>query len=137
MNHRGRKSAAELSVIPLAERALPAPELEPPPGLSESAAEIWRGVVRARPRQFSAFELRTLLAAYASHAVTLAELSKVIAKMDTSDLRTLNKLLAMRARESQATLRLAARLRLLPTKAEPSTPWPTPWQDDRARCSDP
>jgi hypothetical protein len=127
MKHRGRKSAAELSVIQLAERALPpAPELEPPPELSESAAEIWTGVVRARPKQFNGFELRTLLAAYACHAVTTAELSKAIAKVDTSDLVKLNKLLAMRARESQATLRLAARLRLLP-KVETSTPWPAPW----------
>jgi hypothetical protein len=126
MIQRGRKSQASLLVIPLAERG---PELEPPDHLAPEAARIWTEVVRSRPRQFNAFELRTLVSAFACHCVTMRHLSEMIAKIevDTSDLALLDKLMRMRARESAAMTRLASRLRLLPTKAEPSTPWPAPW----------
>jgi hypothetical protein len=126
MIQRGRKSAASLSVIPLAERE---PELEPPDHLSPAAAEIWLQVARSRARTFTAFELRVLLSAFACHAVTACRLSQMIARIevDTSDLTLLDKLMGMRARESAAMARLASRLRLLPTKTEASTPWPAPW----------
>jgi len=126
MIQRGRKSQASLSVVPLAERG---PELEPPDHLAPEAARIWTEVVRSRPRQFNAVELRTLVSAYACHAISLRKLSTMIAKLEEGgDLSPLlDRLLSMRARESAAMSRLASKLRLLPTKVEPSTPWPAPW----------
>jgi phage terminase small subunit len=129
MIQRGRKSQASLSLIPLAERE---PELEPPDHLSAEAREIWLEIVRSRPRQFHAVD-RTLLGVYCAHCVTLRLLSDQIARLEAStDLSPLlDRLLKMRARESASLSRLASKLRLLPTKAEPPLPPSLPWADGR------
>src|SRR5262245_1924558 len=125
-----RRSSAEIMTLATFNPAGMSPPPEPPEHLSPQAAAVWLEIARSRPRQFSAFELRTLLAVYACHVVSLRLLSEQVAKLEASPDNLspmLDKLLMMRARESQAVARLAARLRLLPTKTETPLPPSVPW----------
>jgi hypothetical protein len=131
-----RQSSIERSTLALISSAgtLPSPP-EAPPELSEAEREVWNAVVRSRPRVFNAFELRILVSAYSRHAVAVQSLSEQIAKIEIdinnpAAIAKLDKLMGMRARETASMLRLAARLRFLPTRSEPSGPQNLPWRDE-------
>jgi hypothetical protein len=130
MLQRGRKSGAQLLALPLTERG---PELEPPPQLAPEAARIWTEVMRSRARTFTPFEARVLLAVYCCHTVSMNLLSARIATLQASDdppTPLLDRLLAMRNRESAAVLRLQTRLRMLPSRSEAPLPPTVPWMQD-------
>ena len=122
MIQRGRKSAAALAVIP----ETPPPPPEPPAALTKEQAQVWRDVVTARPNQF--IPCLPLVQIYAIHVSLARELAQQIKFVSAGDIRTRNQLLRMLSRESAAIVRLAARLKLLPSRQEPHHPGPRPWE---------
>src|SRR3712207_5398655 len=116
MTQRGRKSIASLAVV----TRLPGQRLSPPRGMAPEAAAIWRRVVAARPADwFDGGSLDTL-AAYCRHAAELARISARIDALGPDALATpdgivlLDRLLAMRSRETGAVIGTARQLRLNP-----------------------
>jgi hypothetical protein len=121
MVQRGRKSVASLAIVP-ASAALP----KAPAELSADEAELWDAIVGVRGR----FPPPTdrLLIAYISHAVTARALAKRVREVGSDyDVRALNRLLAMHARETAAMSRLASKLKLLPPRQRSPQVLPKPW----------
>jgi hypothetical protein len=115
MTKRGRKSASDVAVIPLVSNLPP----EPPYSLqSDEAAEVWREVVSAMPSGWFPPETLELLATYCRHVVTARFLSREVDRYQFDWLKIeggierLNKLTAMRERESRAMMSAARALRL-------------------------
>ena len=99
MVQRGRKSAASLSVVPVL-----ADPPEPPDELTPEGRVLWDEIVRSRG-QFPP-PSDTLLAAYISHFVAARALAKLAREVDGDDIRALNRLLTMHARETASMARL-------------------------------
>jgi hypothetical protein len=121
MVQRGRKSVANLAVVPAAPAAPP----KAPAELTPEEAQLWTAIVRSRGEFPPPSD--TLLAAYVSHAVTARALAKRTREVDVNDVRLLNKLLAMHARETAAMSRLASKLKLLPPRQRSPQVLPKPW----------
>lgn len=115
MVKRGRKSADELSVTILT-AAAPAPDA--PYDLSDEAADIWQGVVNTLPADFIPPEMYDVLAAYCRHTATARFVSREIDRFTLDWLKVeggverLNKLAALRDRETRGMLATARALRL-------------------------
>jgi phage terminase small subunit len=111
MGRRGRKSAAELSVIPL----LPgANRLQPPPHLGSDEAKIFREIVISNdPRHFAPSDVY-LLAAYCE--------AVVISQRAAAELREDQGAAAVWERSVRVLATLATRLRLAPqARNDPKT----------------
>lgn len=114
MAKRGKKSAAELAVVPI-EAGLRRPE--PPSDLPEQQCEVWRAVVDAEPADL----LRTgasqlLLRRLCAHVVNAWRIDLLVERCATADelgdVGEYDKLLSMAERESRAITALARALRL-------------------------
>ena len=113
MRKRGRKSAAELSIVAIdVDQYRP----EPPPELRGRAAHIWREIVSTLPAGWFTRSNEPLLLAYCRHITTAEHLASMLDKVDRSlepdGLKQLDKLLGMRDRESKVALALARAMRL-------------------------
>jgi hypothetical protein len=138
MKQRGKKSAAELSIVKL-ERPRPAPPKE----LTPSEAAIWVMTVDTKPADWFTQDTHPLLVAYCRHV----QMGEVLAaqvrtfEMDwvgvEGGLERLERLLRVRERETRAALALARSMRLTQqsrlraetaaTKADNTPSGPRPW----------
>ena len=114
MSKRGRRSAAELSVVPLRPEEK---KLAPPPTLTAPEALIWTAVVADTPAGWFSAAQEPLLSAYCRHVATGNLLSEWIDEqrphvLSADALRKFSRLLAMRLRETAAALSVATKLRL-------------------------
>lgn len=113
---RGRKSAAELAIVPVEIGGRPAPLAE----LSGEQADVWRDTVNRMPGGWFGEENFAILAAYCRHVVTLRHLSLMIDDFNpqwiTEDygegLIRFGRLTALRERESRAAIAAARSLRI-------------------------
>lgn len=113
MAKRGRRSAAELSVLTPAE-----PPADAPYDLSDEAATIWREIMGALPANFIEREMFDILAAHCRHVATARFVSREIDRFaiawfkSKGGVERLNKLSALRDREVRGMLATARSLRL-------------------------
>lgn len=110
---RGRKSAAELAVVPVAlDARRPAPQTH----LSEPQAEVWRDTVATMPAGWFQRSHEPLLTAYCRHVVRAAELDKLLqsamALGSDASVKDADILLKMAERETRALIACARTLRL-------------------------
>jgi hypothetical protein len=141
MGQRGRKSAAELSVIgPHGVETIRRPE--PPVELSQREAETWRRMVNAYPADRfdpGAQPVLALLCRHIEAARKLAALIRQAEEDDDFDLDHWRALLRDQDRESGRIASLATRLRLTPqaryvphsAAARAQSDFPKPWEDRR------
>lgn len=109
---RGRKSAAEQSIVtPIAARR-PAP----PEDLNDFQRQIWRDVVEIRPADWFRKDTYPLLRSYCKHAWQANEIDKLLAdRFDSEDEELqaeIPELLKARERESRAMMALARSMRI-------------------------
>lgn len=135
MRQRGRKSSAELSVVPVRCDLQRPP---PPTNLTKAQAKIWREIVDTSPAGWFR-EGDTLLSLFCQHTATAELINSMIDKTDfkTTPLPQLNRLLGIRCRETMLILSLATKMRLTPqARMHPRTagrafdsaqPGPRPW----------
>jgi hypothetical protein len=113
MRKRGRKSAAELSIVAV---AIDGYRPKPPGDLRDPEVQIWQAIVSSLPGGWFTRANEPLLTAYCRHVATsdrLAQLVEAAAASQGIDyLRRWDKLLSMRERESKAALSLARAMRL-------------------------
>jgi hypothetical protein len=143
LGQRGRKSAAELSVLPGGRIRS---RLDPPASLTEEEADVWIATVQSEPAGFfNGSAVQQILADYCRHTVTANRLSDTISRAmksgakatDKVSLRDLSLYLRMRDVETRAIgdkatkLRLTNQSRYRPKEAgaaggkasEPEKPW--------------
>ena len=113
MQQRGRKSAAQLSVVAGTIDGRP----KAPESLSKDQAEVWDRVVASEAADFfKTAALKHLLEQYCRHFTRAAWLDNEIAEAQkpTSDLglEDVDRLMKMAERESRAMLSIATKLRL-------------------------
>src|SRR5215204_6292600 len=107
---RGRRSAADLSVIVDISRAPPPP---PPGELSDEQATIWRDAAGAMPGNWLNRAAHPILVQYTRHITRARTLEKLIAQFRPEwlaaegGLERLNKLLAAAERETKAIVACA------------------------------
>ena len=111
MRNRGRKSAADLSVVPI---GIDSRRPEPPIQLNAREAVTWRAIVSDLPGGWVTPAQEPLLTAYCWHIEAGSQLSSMINALDfpSCDQRQLARLLEMRRRETAATASLATKMRL-------------------------
>ena len=113
MGTRGRKSAAELSVI----RGIPE-RPQPPSELTPDQAEEWREIVASLPVDWFPRTVWPLLCAYCRHVCNARHIAGLIEAAhdvdigDRSALMRFNRLLGMQERQSGTLPGLATRMRL-------------------------
>lgn len=129
MEGRGRKSAASLTVVPA---GIPA-RMEPPEGLTESQAAMWREIVAGKPADWFAADNAPLLVEYV-RAVDMGNLLafQIEAAMVGADYDgpSLKDLLNMRDKEAKRATSIATKLRL--TQQSRYTPQAAATADKRA-----
>ena len=118
MGSRGRKSAAELSVVSVEPRRA---ATNPPPELSDAQAAVWRDAVGSMRGDRLTRGAYPILVAYCRHVCRARMLESLIAafsleavKEDLNNLPYLDRLLAMAERETRAATACARALRLTP-----------------------
>lgn len=113
---RGRKSAAERSVAPVAHIGGQRPE--PAEGLSEQERAVWREVADSMPPDWFGSEHLRILRAYCRHTVRADQIQDAVAQaievgMNCDDqIAKVDKLSRMAERESRAALALARSMRI-------------------------
>ena len=112
MRKRGRRSADELAIIkPITDWRPPCPE-----DLTEAEAAVWNLTVRRMPHDWFPAETWPILRALCRHAVLSDDLSRLIEQnrqdWAADDFVRLNRVTAMRERETRAMLACARSLRL-------------------------
>jgi hypothetical protein len=112
MKHRGRRSSASLSVVPIdVSRERP----PPPKHLTPDQREVWRDIVESTPAGWFATEDQ-LLVAYCRSICTSRYIAKLINEIKPSfehrDLKRWDKLLRMQDREDRLICSLATKMRL-------------------------
>ena len=114
VTHRGRKSAAELSVVPVVPLQLEQPD--PPAHLSPEEAKTWRDAVDGmRPGWFTPATL-PLLELYCVQAMVADTVARALRGMPVTD-RHFGILARMHMRASQAMTSLGTKLRLCPSSS--------------------
>lgn len=142
MTKRGRKSAAELAVVPVSIDARRPP---PPEQFGAKEAQVWRDTVAAAPAGWFHRAHEPMLAAYCRHVVAADRLALLVDSFkdewikEDGGLQRLDKLLVMRERESRAiilcarTMRLTHQAQMHPRSAgrasASATDRPKPWDD--------
>ena len=140
MKSRGRKSAAELTVVPI---GLDSRRPEPPACLTDGEAATWTAIVGELPGGWVTAATEPLLSAYCCHVETATRLSGMIDALDfaSCDKRLLGRLLEMRRGETAASASMATKMRLTqqsrmhPRTAGRRTDGPSgtrPWEPDGA-----
>jgi hypothetical protein len=139
MGTRGRRSAADLSIVPI---GIDTRRPEPPAKLNANEAATWHAIVRDLPGGWVTPAQEPLLSAYCWHIETGTRLSNMIDATDfaSADLRRLGRLLQMRYRETAAVASLATKMRLTSqSRMHPRTagrrsqgqpPGPRPWDQN-------
>jgi hypothetical protein len=139
MAKRGRKSSADLSIVPV---NVGRQRLPPPVELTPGQAQIWTAIVDSMPPGW--FRPNdTLLTLFCRHVDMGNHLAKLINehRVDLDNLKTLGRLLRMRAAETALMANLAVKMRL--TQQARITPrsagrqvesngpaiWRRPWED--------
>lgn len=113
MGTRGRKSAAELAVVPSVVEIVPRPVA--PSELTDEQADEWRAVVSRMPADWFPRETHGLLVQYCRHVVAARRVAQLIAgeeSGDKVDLEDYDRLLKMQEREGRAISSLATRMRV-------------------------
>jgi hypothetical protein len=141
MKQRGRKSAAELSIIGAGGIAV-ARRLDPPSQLSDEMADIWRGIVNGKPGDWFDAGSAPVLAQYCRHVIAARRASQLILEEEAADgfgVDHWNALLRVQERQSALLASLATKLRLTPqsrygprgaaTAALNEATGPAPWED--------
>jgi hypothetical protein len=139
---RGRKSAAELTTL----RVISVRRPNPPGGLTEAEASIWRETVGSMPAGWFSKAQFPVLVAYCRHTARAAMLAAQVEKFQPEwigvegGLARLDRLLAMAERESRSVLACARTMRLThQSQRSPSVAGtamrsipqgPRPWDDD-------
>ena len=117
MAQRGRKSAAELSVV-AQDSPIGAVRVAPVAGMSDPEKAVWIEVVNDHPAESFTETHRPILELYCRHVIRGRVLNAEILRFDPTWLRDddglkrYNKLLAMAEREGRAASSLATRLRI-------------------------
>ena len=140
MKQRGRKSAAELSVIGSG-GIVTVRRPEPPSDLTDAQAEVWRRMVNAYPADRFDAGAQPVLAQLCRHADAARKLAAVIRQEEEGeefDVDAWQALLRAQDRESGRIASLATRLRLTPqaryaphsaaARADPTADLPKPWE---------
>jgi len=116
MKQHGKKSAAALAVAVVNFAVVKA---EPPEGMPERQAQIWREIVRGQPAEFfNTSTTKAMLGDLCRHKATADEISDLIDKFDPAwlaeakGMRRYEWLLKIRRVETKAALDLATKLRL-------------------------
>jgi hypothetical protein len=124
MIKRGKKSAAELSVIVDVSRRLPPP---PPAELSDAQAAVWRDTAANLPGDWLDAS-GPILIEYSRHVCRSRLLERMVRDFEAEwtkvegGLERLDRLLAMADRETRSALACARALRLTPqARIEPKT----------------
>jgi hypothetical protein len=107
--HRGRKSAAELAVVPIS--AVQGPE--PPAEFDPQEAEIWRLTVSGMKPDWFGPEVQPLLRCYCTQAATAEFLAKALRTTDMGD-KSYGRLLALHRGATKIMVSLATKLRITP-----------------------
>lgn len=112
MEKRGRKSTAELSVVP---NVFDLERLEAPPELSDEMLGEWNAIVDQMAGDWFSRENQSLLVQYCRHVVAARRISQLIEECELDkefDVDLYDKLLKMQDRESREISSLATRMRL-------------------------
>ena len=115
MRKRGPKSAASLAVVPVVLEPRKPP---PPDNLKGKAAQVWRDTVETMPGGWFDRYHEPMLSAYCRHVVCAERLTAFVEAfddgwlMEEGGIQRLDKLLAMRERESRAVVMCARSMRL-------------------------
>jgi hypothetical protein len=131
-SHRGRKSAAELAVVPISAVRRP----EPPEELSPEEAEVWRQTVDGMRADWFGVETHPLLRCYCTQAATAEFLAIALRTTDVGD-KSYGRLLALHRGATKIMLSLATKLRITPQSnrmssrdgRDPTGGRPKPWED--------
>lgn len=109
---RGRVSAADMAIVPVT--PLGAVERQKPPhDLTDEEVGVWHGVVNAEAADWFSASTVPLLTQYCRHVVSARQIGELRERAAAEmDLPTLDKLLAMQARESAAIAMLATKMRI-------------------------
>jgi hypothetical protein len=129
--HRGRKSAAELAVVPISAVQRP----EPPAEFDEREAEIWRQTVGGMRADWFGVETHPLLRCYCHEVALVDFLAATLRTTPTGD-KAYGKLLGMHSRVTKTMLTLARSLRITPQSnrmssrdgRDPGGGRPKPWE---------
>jgi phage terminase small subunit len=129
--HRGRKSAAELAVVPISAVQRP----EPPEELSAEEAEVWRLTVEGMRADWFGPEVRPLLRAYCTQTALALFLAQELRALAVGD-KSFGRLAGMHARATKTMAMLATKMRLTPRSnrestrdgRDPSGGRPRPWE---------
>ena len=106
METRGRKSVAELSVVPV----LPGQRPDPPADLSDAEARCWRTVVLTKPAEWWGADTGMLLKAYCRAAIQHDVISAVINAIPAR--RLYERMRRAQVAASGEVARLATKMRL-------------------------
>ena len=118
MKQRGRKSAAELSVVGVSTSITRIP---PPKHLSKKASVTWRKVMASKSSEMIDPEAYPILIEYCRTVEQADNIAAQLEKFDPSwlkadgGLKRFNKLLTMQARASATMTSIAVKLRLTPS----------------------
>jgi chaperone required for assembly of F1-ATPase len=138
MDKRGRKSAAELSVIkPSSISAITRPV--PPKELTNEQKQEWLAVTNRMPADWFPRETHAMLSQYCRHVVSAHRIAMLIEKVVSGDypdewLHDWDRLLKMQEREGRALSLLATRLRMTQQsrisahRKVSTTATPKPWE---------
>lgn len=107
---RGRKSSAQLSVVPISAVRRP----EPPDDLSPEEAEIWRATVGGMLADWFGAEVHPVLRCYCTLAVQADNLGRALRATAVGD-KKFGRLASLHARTARTMVSLATKLRLTPT----------------------
>ena len=134
MGARGRKSAAELTLVRRTEEVLVVRRPEPPDFLSDEAQAEWIAVVGSVPADHFSRAVQPILEAYCRHAVATRRIDGMLQALDTDEGATrvdYDRLLVMHEREARALTALAVRLGIASAthlKTKPVSGARKPWE---------
>lgn len=115
---RGRRGAAELSVVGAAAARVPGVRLEPPKTLTPAQRELWVVTVNSRPPEWFGPEHSPLLEQYCRHKSQADALAKRLEDWETreietaKDLKQYQTLRKMHEMESRMVISFATRMRM-------------------------
>lgn len=114
MGVRGRKSAAELTVIS-GDGIETIRRPDAPAELTEEQADEWRAVTNRLPADWFPRETHSLLAQYCRHVIAARRIAQLVDSIEAAeqfDLDAYDKALKMQEREGRALSSLATRMRI-------------------------
>ncbi len=130
--HRGRKSAAELAVVPISAVQRP----DPPPEFSPEEREVWELTVRGMRADWFSPETHPLLRAYCVEAAMAEHWERALRATGGPGDRKFGQLAGLHRSATKTMAMLATRLRLTPRSnrassrdgRDPTGGFPRPWE---------